>query len=75
MRYKITSKLWENTPAMLQLPPVRGGRERARHRGGPLGPRRETTQGGGRHRRRHDRPADLYAFDVGSYHVAVPGWS
>ena len=35
---------------------VRGGRERARHRGGPLGPRRETTQGGGRHRRRHDPP-------------------
>ena len=67
LRYKITSKLWENTPAMLQLRSAAVGSER--HRGGPLGPdvKPPKAEGGiGDDDRR--RPV----AGVGSYRVAVP---
>ena len=70
LRYKITSKLWENTPAMLQLRSAAVGSERAtaaaRWDLDVKPPKAEGGIGDGM------TAADLYAFDVGSYHVAVP---
>ena len=70
LRYKLTSTLWENTPAMLQLRSAEYGNERAK---GALRwdldvkpPKAEGGIGDGM------STADLYDFDIGSYHVAVP---
>ena len=69
-RYKITSKLWENTPAMLALRRAEWGSDRVR---GALRwdidvkpPQAEGGFGDGM------TAADLYGFDIGSYHFAVP---
>jgi|TARA_B110000305_G_scaffold189907_1_gene212104 hypothetical protein len=70
LRYKLTSTLWENTPGMLQLRSAEYGNERARCAARwDLDVKPPKAEGGFGDGMTAD---DLYDFDIGSYHVAVP---